>query len=158
MKLSDIIKEEHIILELKSRDKTGIIKELVDLFKNDNRVKDLPALVQAIEYRENIMSTGIGKGFAIPHCKSNSVTDIIAAFGRTSEPVDYQALDNKPVNLFFLLACKENLVGPHIKLLSRISRMMNNEEFRELLLKAKTINEIHTIFKKEEDNYTDLEW
>ncbi|MBN1637728.1 MAG: PTS sugar transporter subunit IIA [Ignavibacteriales bacterium] len=158
MKLSDILKKEHIIVELKSKNKKEIITELANLFRNDGRVKNLNELIEAIKYRESIMSTGIGKGFAIPHCKTNAITEIVAAFGKTSEPVNFEALDNKPCNLFFLLACKENLVGPHIKLLSRISRMMNKEEFRDLLLHAKTSEEIHKIFKKEEENYLDLEW
>ncbi len=102
------------------------------------------------------MSTGVGKGFAIPHGKTDAITEIIAAFGKTNSPIEYQALDNKPVNLVFLLVGKDNLVSTHIKLLSRISRMMNKDEFREGLLKANSSEEIFELFKKEEENYFEV--
>ena len=102
------------------------------------------------------MSTGVGKGFAIPHAKTASVTDIVAAFGKLDNPIDFQALDSQPVNLIFLLVGKENLVGPHIKLLSRISRMMNKDEFRESLAKANSVDEIYSLFDDEEKQYFEL--
>ena len=70
------------------------------------------------------MSTGVGNGFAIPHGKTDAVSEIVAAFGITAEPINYAALDEKPVRLVFLLVGRDNLVGPHIKLLSRISRLL----------------------------------
>jgi fructose PTS system EIIBC or EIIC component len=102
------------------------------------------------------MSTGVGKGFAIPHGKTGAVSEVLAAFGKTSSPVEYEALDNQPVNLVFLLVGKENLVSTHIKLLSRISRMMNKDEFRKALAQAVTNEDIINMFKKEEENYFDV--
>ena len=102
------------------------------------------------------MSTGVGNGFAIPHGKTDAVTDIVAAFAVTAEPIDYQSLDEKPVRLVFLLVGKDNLVGPHIKLLSRISRLMNKEEFRKRLLELKTPKEIIDTFKQEEATYFEV--
>jgi len=119
-------------------------------------VIDLEGMRQSVIEREKIMSTGVGKGFAIPHAKSNSVNEIIAAFGKLDEPVDFQALDGQPVNLIFLLVGRENLVGPHIKLLSRISRMMNRDEFRENLAKAQTADEIYELFENEEKQYFEI--
>jgi len=156
MKVSDILREEFIISELKSTKKEDIINELIDLFKNDSRVIDIEKVRSSVIEREKIMSTGVGKGFAIPHGKTNSINEIIAAFGKASTPVEYQSLDNKPVNLIFLLVGKDNLVSTHIKLLSRISRMMNKDEFREKLLNAKTSSEIFELFKKEEENYFEV--
>ncbi|MGK9368526.1 PTS sugar transporter subunit IIA [Melioribacter sp. Ez-97] len=156
MKVSEILQPDKIIPSLKGRSKTEVINELVDLFKDDERVKDLEGVREAVHEREKIMSTGVGKGFAIPHAKSNGVNDIIAAFGKLDEPIDFQALDGQPVNLVFLLVGKENLVGPHIKLLSRISRMMNNEEFRENLAKARTAEEIYNLFVEEEKQYFEI--
>ncbi len=123
------------------------------MFKNDDRIKNLEEMRNAVHDREKIMSTGVGKGFAIPHAKTDSVNEIIAAFGRLDKPIDFQALDEQPVNLVFLLVGKESLVGPHIKLLSRISRMMNKDEFRESLANAKTAGEIYSIFENEEKQY-----
>lgn len=156
MKLSDLLHTDFIIAELKSTVKEDVINELIDLFQNDSRVIDLKKVRDAVLDRERIMSTGVGKGFAIPHGKTNAVNEILAAFGKTNEPIDYQALDNQPVHLVFLLVGKDNMVSTHIKLLSRISRMMTKEDFREKLMQAKSSDEILEIFKTEEQNYFDV--
>jgi len=156
MRICDILRKDKIISSMTSKFKNDAINELINLFKDDERVKDVESMRDSVHDREKIMSTGVGKGFAIPHAKSNSVTDIIAAFGKIDDPVDFQALDGQPVNLIFLLVGKENLVGPHIKLLSRISRMMNKEEFRESLANAKTADEIFDLFENEEKQYFEL--
>lgn len=153
MKICEILKVEKIIPSMSCTTKEEAISELIDLFKNDERVKDSESVKNSVLEREKIMSTGVGKGFAIPHAKTNCVTEIIAAFGKIDNPIDFQALDDLPVNLVFLLIGKENLVGPHIKLLSRISRMMNLEDFRENLAKATTAEEIYKLFEVEEKQY-----
>jgi fructose PTS system EIIBC or EIIC component len=153
MKICEILKVTKIIPSMKSNNKEDAINELIDLFRNDDRVKDLDSIRISVQEREKIMSTGVGKGFSIPHAKTNSVNEIIAAFGRIEKPIDFQALDDQPVNLVFLLIGKENLAGPHIKLLSRISRMMNIDEFRENLAKATSSEEIYSLFEEEEKKY-----
>lgn len=153
MKICEILKVERIIPSMKSTEKESAIKELVYSFQDDPRVKDIDAVYQAVIEREKIMSTGVGKGFAIPHAKTNAVNEIIAAFGRLEQPIDFQSLDDQPVKLIFLLVGKENLVGPHIKLLSRLSRMMNLDEFRENLANATTAEEIYSLFENEEKQY-----
>ena len=156
MKICDIIRKDQILAELKGQNKEDVINELIDLFKDDDRVINLEKIRTAVLEREKIMSTGVGKGFAIPHGKTDSVKEIIAAFGKSTKPIDFAALDEQPVHLVFLLVGKDNLVGPHIKLLSRIARMMNKDEFRENLLKAKTAEEIFDIFQEEENNYFEI--
>jgi fructose-specific phosphotransferase system IIA component len=156
MKVSDLLNVNFIIAELKGNEKEDTINELIDLFKDDTRVIDLERIRTAVLEREKIMSTGVGKGFAIPHGKTNAVNDILAAFGKTKRPIEYQALDNQPVHLVFLLVGKDNLVSTHIKLLSRISRMMNKDEFRAKLIESSSAEEIINIFKKEEENYFEV--
>jgi fructose PTS system EIIBC or EIIC component len=156
MKVSELLGNKFVISELKGRNKEEIINELVDLFKNDPRVVDIEKVRLSVLEREKIMSTGVGKGFAIPHGKTGSVNEILAAFGKTKNAIDYDALDNQPVNLVFLLVGKENLVSTHIKLLSRISRMMNKDDFRRSLVEAGSGDEILNIFRKEEENYFDV--
>ena len=151
MKICDVLTEDNIIPELKSGSKIDIINELIDIFKDDERVLDLAQVKNSVMEREKIMSTGVGHGFGIPHCKTNKVTEILAAFGKTKEPIDFEALDGEPVSLFFLLIGKDNLVAPHIKLLSRISLLMNKEEVRNKLREAKTSSEIYAIFKEYEE-------
>jgi len=156
MKICEILKPEMIIPEFSGKDKETVINELIDLFEGDKRIKDLSKVRNAVLEREKIMSTGVGNGFAIPHGKTPGVKEIVAAFGKTSVPMDFQALDGNPVNLVFLLVGKDNLVGPHIKLLSRISRMMNKEEFRSKLAASTTSQEIFDIFEEEEKKYIDM--
>ena len=156
MKLHDLLKREFVIADLKGNTKEEVINELIDLYKTDDRVSDIEKVRESVLEREKIMSTGVGKGFAIPHGKTNYVKEILAAFGKTKKPIDYQALDGQPVHLVFLLIGKDNLVSTHIKLLSRISRMMNKEEFRSRLLEAATSDDIVNIFKEEEENYFDV--
>ena len=156
MKISDILDEKLVATNLPGNSKDQIINALIDLVGQSPKVLDKEKIRTAIFEREKIMSTGVGNGFAIPHGKTDAVSDIVAAFGVTAEPIPYQSLDDKPVRLVFLLVGKENLVGPHIKLLSRISRLMNKEDFRGKLLDAKTPQDVLTIFKQEEANYSEM--
>jgi len=153
MNISDILTEGLVRSALAGSTKDEILNAMVDLVASSPKVKDREKVRTAIFEREKIMSTGVGNGFAIPHGKTDAVTDIVAAFAVTANAIDYQSLDEKPVRLVFLLVGKDNLVGPHIKLLSRISRLMNNEEFRRRLLEPKTPKEILDTFKQEESAY-----
>jgi len=156
MKISDILTEQTILTGLDGRTKDDIINTLVDLIGELPRVIDKEKVRTAIFDREKIMSTGVGNGFAIPHGKTDAVSDVVAAFAVTAKPVDYQSLDEKPVRLVFLLVGKDSMVGPHIKLLSRISRLMNKEEFREKLLRAPTSHDVLEAFRHEEENYLEM--
>jgi fructose-specific phosphotransferase system IIA component len=150
MKLSEILNPKLIIHNLSVNNKTESINAIIDLFDGDSRVNNLQGVKTAVFDRETIMSTGVGHGFAIPHGKTDAVNEIIAAFARTSAPLEFDSLDGQPVRLIFLLVGKENLVGPHIKLLSRISRMMNQDDFRNKLLDAASSEELFNLFKEEE--------
>lgn len=156
MKVSELLQENFILTKFKNTDKEDVINELIDLYKNNDKVVDIEQVRKSVLDREKIMSTGVGKGFAIPHGKTNAVKDILAAFGKSDEPIDYEALDGKPVNLIFLLVGKDNLVSSHIKLLSRISRLMNKDDFRQRLMEAKSALEIQKVFEEEEKEYSDV--
>ena len=156
MKVSELLKTEFVIPNLKGETKEDVINELVDLFKNDSRVEDIEKVRSAVLDREKVMSTGVGKGFAIPHGKTNSVKEIIGAFGRIPDGIDYESLDGNPVQLIFLLIGKDNLISTHIKLLSRISRLMNKDDFRHRLIEANTAEEIVKLFAEEEEHFLEL--
>jgi fructose-specific phosphotransferase system IIA component len=156
MKVSELLKSEFIISDLKGESKEEIINELIDLFKNDPRVEDIEKVRSAVLDREKVMSTGVGKGFAIPHGKTNAVKEIVGAFGKIKDGIDYDALDGNPVNLVFLLVGKDNLISTHIKLLSRISRLMNKDDFRHRLKEANTADEIVKLFSDEEEHFLEL--
>jgi len=156
MKISDFLSKEFFIPELKSSDKNEAINELIDLFSSDPRVEDIEDVRKNVFEREKIMSTGIGKGFAVPHGKSDSIKEIIAAFGRSTKGIDFEAMDGQPVNLIFLIVGRNDSISIHIKLLSRISRMMNKDDFRNRLLNAANAEELYKVFIDEESNYFDL--
>jgi fructose-specific phosphotransferase system IIA component len=156
MKVSELLKPEFIISDLQGESKEEIINKLVDLFKDDSRVEDIEKVRSAVLDREKVMSTGVGKGFAIPHGKTNAVKEIIGAFGKIKDGIDYDALDGNPVQLVFLLVGKDNLISTHIKLLSRISRLMNKDDFRHRLMEANNANEIVKLFSDEEEHFLEL--
>lgn len=156
MKISDILTEDLVVAGLKGGSKDEIIDAMVDLVATSSKVLDKEKVHNAILERERIMSTGVGNGFAIPHGKTDAVADIVAAFAVTEKDIDYDSLDEKPVRLVFLLVGKDNLVGPHIKLLSRISRLMNKEEFRKRLLTVSSPKDILEMFRQEEASYFEL--
>lgn len=153
MKISDILTESLVVTGLEGDSKDEIIDKMIDLVAASPKVLEKEKVREAIFEREKIMSTGVGNGFAIPHGKTDAVSDIVAAFAVTEKPIDYQSLDEKPVRLVFLLVARDNMVGPHIKLLSRISRLMNKEEFRKRLLTLRTSREVIETFKQEEASY-----
>jgi fructose-specific phosphotransferase system IIA component len=156
MKVSEYLNEENVLLDVEAKDKYELIDKLIEVAAKSGKILDKEKVREAVYEREKILSTGVGKGFAVPHGKTDAVNDIVLAFAITKEPLDYQALDNQPVRLVMLMVGKDSLVSSHIKLLSRISRLMNNDEFRENLLNAKTKEEVLEIFRKEESNYFDV--
>ncbi|NOS84362.1 MAG: PTS sugar transporter subunit IIA [Ignavibacteria bacterium] len=156
MKISDILSTDVIAVNLDTADKEDAIKKVIDLAAKSGKILDVEKVSGTIYEREKLVSTGVGKGFAIPHGKTDSISDVVAAFAITKEPIDFDSIDGEPVRYIFLLIGKENLLNTHIKLLSRISRLMNKDEFRERLLDAASPEEVLAIFKEEEKNYFDI--
>ena len=156
MKISDILEEKLVMTNLEKTTKEEVINAMIDVLSQSSKVLEKEKVRAAIFEREKIMSTGVGNGFAIPHGKTDGVSDVVAAFGVTAQPIDYQSLDEKPVRLIFLLVGRDNMVGPHIKLLSRISRLMNKEEFRNKLMEIKTPKEVIEAFRQEEASYLEM--
>lgn len=156
MKVCDILKEEYIIHNMVASNKSEAINQLVDLLKNNAAVSDIEIVRKAVFEREGVMSTGVGKGFAIPHGKTSGVNDIIGAFALVKNPLEFESMDGEPVRLIFLLAAKDTMVNMHIKLLSRISRLMGKDDFRQHLLESNSAAEIAALFKHEEEQYPEI--
>lgn len=153
MKISDVLEVDLISNKIAGTDKEEVLNNMIELVSKSSKVRDKEKIRDAIFNRERIMSTGVGKGFAIPHGKTDGITDMVAAFGITENEIDFESLDGEPVRLIFLLVGKENLVGPHLKLLSRISRLLNKDDFRAKLLNAASPQEIFNLFESEEKSY-----
>jgi len=151
MKLMDFLIPEAIEANIKSNNKTDAIKELTALLKVTGTIADDEPVAKVVLEREELGSTGIGEGIAVPHGKSDAVDNVVAAFGRSEKGIDFKSeVDNIPVHLVFLLVAPIGSSGPHLLALARISRLLKSKDFRERLLKAKNKSEILDIFKSEE--------
>jgi fructose-specific phosphotransferase system IIA component len=150
MNLLDILHPECIKVPLASVDKKGVIHELVDLLADKGKVSDAQTLKDAVWNREQIRSTGIGLGLGIPHGKSAGVAGLAIAIGKPASPLDFQAIDNKPVQLVFMLASAPDRNSDHIQALARISRIMLMNDFRERIYAATSANEIYDLIKDQE--------
>ena len=150
MKIMEFLNRKAMTTNLKATDKEGVIRELVDLLAKSGEIKKKEDLVKALLTRESLGSTGIGQGIGIPHTKSSAVKSLVAAFGLSQEGVNFDSLDGEPVYIFFLLIAPEESAGPHLKALARISRMLKDKYFRELLKKSKDDKEVLKIIEEED--------
>lgn len=156
MKISDILNEKIISVDIEAADKDDAINKMIDLAAKSNLMLDIDKVRHCVFERERLVSTGVGKGFAIPHGKTDEIKDIVAAFAILKNPIDFDSIDVEPVKFIFLIVGKESLLNAHIKLLSRISRLMNKESFRDKLAEAKSSGEVLTLFQNEEQTYFDM--
>jgi len=134
MNMKDALRESCVIADLKGGTKEEVLTELVSALKNAGLVQDVGQAVGVILEREKLGSTGIGDGVAIPHGKMKGLNRILCVFGRSKEGIDFDAVDGKPVNIFFLLLAPEDSAGLHIQMLSRISRILRDPSFRKRLI------------------------
>lgn len=152
MKILDVLRKETILTDLKSKDKKGVIEELVASIsqvtgKNSNE------LVQVLLERERLGSTGIGGGIGIPHGKLANLESLIMGFGLSRKGVDFESMDGRPTHLFFLIITPENSTGLHLKLLARISRILKNDSFKKKLMKASGSNDVYSIIEEVDEDF-----
>lgn len=152
MKLSDMLDEENIVLDLKAKDKQGALEELTGALLVHEPSLDKGALVKVLQERERLGSTGIGDGVAIPHGKFHGVSHPVLSFGRSLKGLDFESMDGEPAYLFFLLVAPENSASVHLKALARIAKILKNSSFRKTLMEAATREEIYrTIVQNDEE-------
>jgi len=153
MKLREILTEELIKVPVASREKRLVIEEMVDMLAAADRIKDRNQVLKAILDREAVMSTGVGDGVAIPHGKTDAAPEIVAALGIAWQPVDFEAIDDRPVRLIWLLVGPPHQTGPHLKALSRISRLVHKTDFRERLMSASNAADAFEAIRREEETF-----
>jgi len=136
MKLSKFCDESLVSFDLQATTKDDVIEELTTLVATSKMVTDRDQLLVDIRERENLVTTGVGYGVAFPHAKTKSVKGIVIAFGRSKQGIEFDAMDHKPVNLFFLIAAPEDAIGAHLNVMARLSYLMKSEENRERLANA----------------------
>lgn len=138
MKLSRMMKAELVKLKLEAKDKRELIEEMVELISKDKRIKDKEEVLRAMLNRELLKTTGIGNGIAIPHARTDGVKDIVIAFARSKEGIDFEAVDKRPVNLFFMVAGPEKKNDEYLKVMSALARLLSKEGNRKELMDAPT--------------------
>ena len=153
MNLFTLLDEHTVIPNLEVKNKKQVINTMLDLLGNKIDEESLKLVREGVFERESVMSTGVGKGLAIPHCKTTAVDVNYAAFAKLSKPLDYDSIDGEPVQVIFLLVGPDVRQSHHIKLLSRISRLMNSASFMDKIMSSETIDSILEAFKDEEEKY-----
>ena len=150
MLIGDLLSKESIKLDLEATEKEDVLTELVSALVKVKPLKDEKAILQSLLERENLGSTGIGQGIAIPHGKTDKVSELIAFLGISRKGVNFDALDGEPVYVFFLLIAPKESAGPHLKALARISRLLRDDYICQSLIKAKSSEEVFEIISREE--------
>ncbi len=146
----ELLRNGAVHVQLPGENKEEVLEHLVDLLSGHASIRDFDGVRAAVLNREKMMSTGVGKGLALPHAKTSSVDGIVAAFATTKNPIAYDAIDDIPVRMLFLMVSTERAKSQHIKLLSRVSRLMNEDTFRHRLLEAGEPDEVLQIFQEGE--------
>jgi nitrogen PTS system EIIA component len=144
--IKDMFSRKRICFELKSSTKSEVLDELIDILDSDEKITDKKAFKEEVLKREEIFSTGIGMGIAIPHGKSSTVKEASIVFGKSPNGIDYDSMDGEPAYLFFLIAVPLGAEDTHLKALSEISRKLMHNDVREKLKEVKTFEEFITIF------------
>jgi PTS system nitrogen regulatory IIA component len=140
--LTELLTPDRVLIPLSARDKSGVIAELTRHLI-DRSGGTFPEVLEAVEEREAVLSTGIGFGVAIPHARSSAVNELTLVCGVSPEPVPYDSIDGEPVRLFFLIVGPEASAGQHVKILSRIARLVRHEDLRDRLCGAKTPDDFY---------------
>ncbi|MEI7542616.1 MAG: PTS sugar transporter subunit IIA [bacterium] len=136
MRIMDFLDKESIELNIKSKTKKEVIEELVDMLDKKGLIIDKKVTIESLMEREELGSTGVGQGIAIPHSKTKGVKELIAAFGVSKAGVSFNALDGENVNIFFLLLAPEGAAGLMLKALARVSNFLKNKYYRIKIMEA----------------------
>lgn len=147
MAIRDLLNDSLIEWELKGNSKHAVIEELLDLLVSCGKVKDKELALRDCFERENYLSTGFENGLAIPHAKTEAVDDLVLAFGISQKGIEFDSLDGNPAHFIFLLLSPVNESGPHIKVLSQITRQFQDKSTANRVFAARSLKDILDIFQ-----------
>lgn len=150
MRLIDILQPDCVKVPLASTEKKQAVFELADLLVEHTPIRDCDELKKAIWDRELTRTTGIGHGIGIPHGKTAGVDQLRMAIGLAPEPIEFGAIDGRPVELVILLASPQDQTGPHIQALAKISRMLTEPDFREALKRVESAEDLYNMIAQHE--------
>ena len=153
MKLSDIIPDGGICEDLQTTEKADVIEEMVHALVRAGRVPEdiSKKVIKALMDREELGSTGIGSGVAVPHAKHDAIPDLVCALGRSRKGINFDALDGEPVQVVFLLLSSKTASGSHLEALAFISRLVRDEKFVRFLREAKNAQEIRELLNEADE-------
>ena len=153
MRIDDILKKDSIIADLVGTNKEEVLREVTDFLQSQGLIKNKESLLNTLIEREKLGSTGIGENVAIPHGKSDELSQIVIVFGRSIEGLDFESLDQKPVHFVCMVIAPSNSTGQHLKALARISRLFKNQNLREGILKLQDANQIYALLLEEDSKF-----
>jgi fructose-specific phosphotransferase system IIA component len=154
MKFADFVSREAVRADLTADDKESVIREMTQALLDAGKVapSEYEGIIKAILKREELGSTGIGRGVAVPHTKHASVDRLIGTVGVSTEGVDFDSLDGEKVNLFFLLISPPDRPGDHLRALENVSRQLRDDTFCKFLKQAKNTEEILQLLDEADNN------
>ncbi len=152
MKILESLNAQAINVDLKAKDKKGVLDELVALVAQEAGASQ-EELVKVLMERERLGSTGIGGGIGIPHGKFKDLKSLVLGFGLNRNGVDFESMDGRPTHIFFLLLTPENSAGVHLKLLARISRLLKDEDFKAQLMGAESSADIIATIEDRDEEF-----
>lgn len=149
MTLASLLAPEQIVPRMRSKERWSAIVELVEVLVSIKRIQegDRDSILAALKQREETMSTGIGFGIAIPHATSDRVQEVVVAFGRSPEGIEFESLDNQPVRLIVLFISPKNEYQQHLRTLAAIAKQLNDRSVREQLSLAEDASAIQRVFE-----------
>ncbi|HWR01969.1 MAG TPA: PTS sugar transporter subunit IIA [Chlorobaculum sp.] len=150
MKIEALLTEKYISLNLESGSKEEVIEAMIAMIADHEKVHDIERLAEDVRKREKEMSTGIGKNIGLPHAKTPAVIEPVLGVATLSHEIDFDSIDNQPVQIVFLLATPETMLAEHLKLLGRITRLAGRDDLRQRILDATTPKEVLDLFREEE--------
>jgi nitrogen PTS system EIIA component len=154
MRLGDVLRESCLVVDLKGTTREGVIREMTGVLQKEGLIGDANLAARVVLEREKLGSTGIGEGVAIPHGKMKGIDTILCSFGRSAQGINFQSVDKKPVHIFFLLLAPENAAGLHLKMLSRISRILRDPSFRKRIMEEGSVKEIYRDILGEDEKFS----
>lgn len=154
MKITDFLREDAVVIGLKSVDKNDVLGELLSTLQSAGQIKDKGRILESLVEREKLGSTGIGQGIAVPHTKSDQVENLVGALGVSTRGVNFDSLDGEPVYIVFLVLAPSKATGIHLKALAKIARLLKDRIFRNSLKSAKTAAEALKVIREDEARIT----
>jgi len=151
MKISDYLRSDLCIMQMQAKTKEEAVKEISLKLAQEGKINDMDKFIRDILEREGLGSTGIGHGIAVPHARTDTVSDFVIGFGRSSEGINFNAIDGENVNLIFLMGANPKELNLYLRLLAELSKFLMKASFRRELMEAKGGDDVLAAIKRSEE-------